>query len=354
MIKSTAESVALGGVQQMEGSVVQTMLCGTCTAPGQFDLTRQPLPHTAPEGWVLVDIDAVGLCGTDFHIYEGKHPFLEYPRVIGHELAGVVAETAAGWQAGRAVTINPYLSCGTCIACLKGKPNCCAQIAVLGVHRDGGMCARIAVPAGNLYDASALPEGAAVLAEFLAIGAHAVRRAAPGRGDRVLVTGAGPIGLGVALFARLRGAEVHLRDASAARLGAASGFGFSVLYGVNDPLPEEGFDVVFDATGNARAIEAGFAHVAHGGTYVLVSVVKDAITFSDPEFHKREMTLMGSRNATAEDFATVMAALSDGSIDAGRIVSETLALADLPDRFPELVANREALIKVVVQIGGAP
>ncbi|MDO8884712.1 MAG: zinc-binding alcohol dehydrogenase family protein [Pseudotabrizicola sp.] len=336
----------------MDGSVAQTMLCGTCVAPGQFALTESPLPQNAPDGWVLVDIDAVGLCGTDFHIFEGKHPFLDYPRVIGHELSGHVALAAKGWAKGQPVVINPYVSCGTCTACRKGKPNCCTGIAVMGVHRDGGMCARIAVPSGNLYDASALPKGAAVLTEFLAIGAHAVRRAAPQPGDTVLVTGAGPIGLGVALFARLRGAIVHLRDASPARLAAAAGFGFADLHGVDDALPEGGFDVVFDATGNARAIQAGFAHVAHGGTYVLVSVVKDDITFSDPEFHKREMTLMGSRNATAIDFATVMQALTDDSIDAARIISETLPLQDLPTRFPALVANREALIKVVVQIGG--
>ncbi len=338
----------------MDGSVAQTMLCGTCAAPGQFTLTARPVPKAAPEGWVLVNIDAVGLCGTDFHIFEGKHPFLDYPRVIGHELSGHVAQATGDWPKGLPLVINPYLSCGSCVACRKGKPNCCTDIAVLGVHRDGGMCARIAVPAGNLYDASGLPEGAAVLTEFLAIGAHAVRRAGPQPGDSVLVTGAGPIGLGVALFARMRGASVHLRDASAARLQAAAGFGFADLHGVTDPLPDGGFDVVFDATGNARAIQAGFSHVAHGGTYCLVSVVKDDITFSDPEFHKREMTLMGSRNATAQDFATVMQALRDGSIDAARITSETLPLADLPARFPALVANREALIKVVVKIGGQP
>ncbi|MFN4130842.1 MAG: zinc-binding alcohol dehydrogenase family protein, partial [Paracoccaceae bacterium] len=314
----------------MDGSVVKTMLCGTCAAPGRFTLTACALPQTAPEGWVLVDIDAVGLCGTDFHIYEGKHPFLEYPRVIGHELSGHIAQTTGDWAEGLPVVINPYLSCGSCKACRKGRPNCCTDIAVLGVHKDGGMCARVAVPSGNLYEASGLPEGAAVLTEFLAIGAHAVRRAAPRPGDSVLVTGAGPIGLGVALFARLRGARVHLRDASPARLSAAAGFGFTDLHGVADALPDGGFDVVFDATGNARAIQAGFAHVAHSGTYVLVSVVKDDITFSDPEFHKREMTLLGSRNATAEDFATVMQALGDGTIDAARIISETLPLADLP------------------------
>lgn len=337
----------------MDSAALPTMLCGTCAAPGEFVLTAAPLPVSAPEGWVLVDIDEVGLCGTDFHIFEGKHPFLNYPRIIGHELSGHVAEAADEWQRGQAVVINPYISCGVCQACRKGKPNCCKDIAVLGVHRDGGMCSRIAVPSSNLYDASALPRQAVVLTEFLAIGAHAVRRADPRAGEYVLVTGAGPIGLGVALFARMRGARVHLLDTSAARLNAMSGFGFSMLHQTADTLPQEGFDVVFDATGNPRAIEAGFAHVAHGGTYCLVSVVKDQISFSDPEFHKREMTLMGSRNATAEDFRAVMNAFASGAIDADRIISAQLDLVELPRRFPELVADRASLIKVVVQIGGS-
>jgi len=331
-----------------------TMLCGTCVTPGRIELTTAPLPQTAPEGWVLVDLLAAGLCGTDYHIFDGKHPFLAYPRVIGHELAGRVAQTAAGWQAGTLVVINPYLSCGTCRACQRGKPNCCTRIEVLGVHRDGGMCARIALPAGNLYPAGDLPPEAAAMVEFLAIGAHAVRRGEVVAGDRVLVTGAGPIGLGAALFAKARGADVHLRDASAERLHLAADLGFANGYLAGRPLPEalaDGFDVVFDATGHAGAIEAGFADVAHGGGYVLISVVQDRIGFADPEFHKREMRLIGSRNATAEDFETVMAAFASGAVRPEALLSERIALADLPARLPQLAADRGRLIKAVVMLG---
>ena len=232
------------------------------------------------------------------------------------------------------------------------------RIEVLGVHRDGGLTGRILVPAGNLYPADGLTPEAAAMVEFLAIGAHAVRRSGLTAQDRALVVGVGPIGLGVALFARLRGAEVHLRDASATRLAmAAERFGLdratTLAEGPEVALAAtggDGFDVVFDATGSARAIEAGFGFVAHGGVYVLVSVVRDEITFSDPEFHKREMSLVGSRNATREDFDTVTAALRSGAIDATRLHTHSAPLVDLVGRFQGWVADRETVIKAIVQV----
>lgn len=327
-----------------------TMSCGICVTPGRFEVQPRPRPQVAPEGWVLVDIAAIGICGTDYHIFEGKHPYLDYPRVIGHELSGHIAH---GPDAGRLVVVNPYLSCGTCRACLRGKPNCCARIEVLGVHRDGGMCARIAVPAGNLYPADGLTPQQAAMVEFLAIGAHAVARSGVGPGDRVLVTGAGPIGLGTAIFARLAGAEVHLMDLSDKRLALAQRVcGFDRLHRPGDALLTgdlaEGFDAVFDATGSAAAIEAGFPLLAHGGTTVLVSVVKGDIRFSDAEFHKREARIIGSRNALRADFDRVIAAIRDGAIPTGAMISDVVALAQLPARFPALVHDRDDIVKILV------
>ncbi|KQT88460.1 zinc-binding alcohol dehydrogenase family protein [Aurantimonas sp. Leaf443] len=330
------------------------MTCGICVEPGRFELRQAPLPVEAPEGWALVDIAAVGLCGTDYHIFEGKHPYLRYPRVIGHELSGRLVEAAGDSPAGTLVVVNPYLSCGRCRACRRGKPNCCERIEVLGVHRDGGLCRRIAVPVGNLYPAEGLGETTAAMVEFLAIGAHAVSRSGIQAGDRVLVTGAGPIGIGTALFARLAGAEVHLLDLSRRRLELAGArFGFERLH--CDPATmltgdlAEGFDAICDATGNGKAIEAGFAHLAHGSTYVLVSVVKGQIAFEDAEFHKRETRIVGSRNALGSDFERVMAAIREGEIDTDALLSAEIALEDLPERLPLLAADRETLIKVIVR-----
>ncbi|KFB08115.1 Dehydrogenase [Nitratireductor basaltis] len=326
------------------------MQCVVCDEPGKISIHERDLPLEAREGWVLVDIAAAGICGTDYHIFEGKHPFLQYPRMIGHELSGHVA---SGPDQGRLVVINPYISCGTCRACRRGKPNCCTRIEVLGVHRDGGMCQRIAVPAENLYPADGLTPQQAAMVEFLAIGAHAVQRSGTGPGDLVLVTGAGPIGIGAALFARIAGAEVHLMDLSDARLDLArSHFGFDKNHKPGDDILQgdraEGFDVVFDATGNAKAIEAGFPLVAHGGSTVLVSVVKDDISFTDSEFHKREARIIGSRNALKDDFERVMKAIRDGHIPTDAIASRTIALPDLPKQFPALVEDREKLVKVLV------
>ena len=318
--------------------------------PGKVEIEMRPVLTHAPSGWVLVDIEAVGICGTDYHIFEGKHPFLAYPRVIGHELSGRIAE---GPRQGELVVVNPYISCGTCRACSRGKPNCCARIEVLGVHRDGGMCKRIAVPETNIYSAEGLTPIEAAMVEFLAIGAHAVARSEIGPGDLVLVTGAGPIGIGAALFARLAGAEVHLMDLSEDRLRLAKEkFGFKVTHTPEDNILtgrlSEGFDAVFDATGNAKAIMAGFPLLAHGGTTVLISVVKDDITFSDAEFHKREARIIGSRNALKADFERVMAAMRSGDIPTKEIASEIVALRDLPARFADLTEHRDHLVKVLV------
>lgn len=331
-----------------------------CRAPHEMALEERAAPGTLAEGSVLLDVRYVGICGTDYHIYEGKHPFLEYPRVIGHEISGVVAKAdpSSGFRGGETVVVNPYLSCGICRACQKGKPNCCERIEVLGVHRDGGMCEQLAVPAANLYHAPGLSARDAAMVEFLAIGAHAVRRSGETRGA-ALVVGAGPIGLGVAIFARIAGLDVMLADVDTGRLTQARAvLGEIRTVAVGDAealarvqaLEPGGFDVVFDATGNARSMMAGFPFVAHGGTYVLVSVVKDDITFSDPEFHKREMSLIGSRNATAVDFEHVIASIGKGMVPLDALATHETTLDTVATDLPRWAHEKQGLIKALVRL----
>lgn len=331
-----------------------------CTSPGQLEIREVPRPQRG-ETEVRVRIRRVGICGTDFHIFEGKHPFLAYPRVMGHELAAEVVETGpdSAFAVGEHVIINPYLSCGQCRACRTGKPNCCKAIAVLGVHRDGGMCEELCLPEINLVPSEGLSLDACATVEFLAIGAHAVRRGAIGTEDRVLVAGAGPIGLGVAIFARLAGAEVSILDLDADRLSEACAIadGCQPIQAGDGAEAEvirltggEGFDAVFDATGNLASIEAGFARVAHGGRYILVSVVNETLSFADPEFHKREMSLIGSRNATSEDFRTVIAAHKAGKIPLDRIITHRTDFDGVSEDLPRWTRNKAGLIKAMITL----
>ncbi|WP_421580400.1 zinc-binding alcohol dehydrogenase family protein [Shinella sp. M31] len=335
------------------------MKAAVCVEPGRLEAVERERPG-APEGWARVAVSHVGICGTDYHIFEGKHPFLEYPRVMGHEVSATVIEPgASGLAAGTPVVVNPYIACGTCVACRKGKPNCCTAIRVLGVHTDGALCEEITVPPENLYPAEGLLLEAAATVEFLAIGAHAVRRSLAPAGSRALVIGAGPIGLGTALFSRIAGHAVTLMDTSQERLAmAAERFGFASGLVAGATAAEEvsrvtdgdGFDVVFDATGYGKSMEAAFGYVAHGGALVLVSVVKDEIRFSDPEFHKREMMLIGSRNATRVDFEHVMASIRAGHVPVAALVTHRTTLGNVPADLARWATEKAGLIKAVVCI----
>ena len=329
-----------------------------CEEPYRLSVGDRPAPVAADDE-VLIRIRRVGLCGTDYHIFSGQHPYLEYPRVMGHEIAGVVEDpSGSALRPGQLVTVNPYLACGRCIACRKGKPNCCVAIKVLGVHTDGGMCELVAVPRAAVIDASALTIEQAAMVEFLAIGAHAVSRARLSRGARVLIVGAGPIGVAAALFCRLDGAEVSIVDVRSSRLEyARTRMGLEPVMGspeaVRVSLAErtggEMFDCVFDATGNVRAMRSGLQYVAHGGTYVLLSVVKDEIGFPDPEFHKRETTLLASRNALKSDFERVVSSITRGLIPTQALLTHSFPAAEAPRRIPELIAGADHVLKAMVE-----
>lgn len=331
-----------------------------CERPFELDVRQRPAPLRQP-GEVLLRMRRVGLCGTDYHIFAGNQPYLSYPRIMGHELAAEVveADASSALAQGQVVTLNPYLACGACVACRKGKRNCCTHIKVLGVHIDGGMCEWLAVPESAVIPVGGLDLDQAAMVEFLSVGAHAVRRGETTPGDRALVAGAGPIGVAVALFARAAGADVTLIDTSVQRLAyARDAIGIARTLVVDDALPDalsmltggDLFDLVFDATGNAKAMENGFRWVAHGGSYVLVSIVKQDISFSDPEFHKREMRLIGSRNATSEDFRTVITAIERGDIPTNAIKTHALELEEAPRRLPELIADQGSVLKAIVAV----
>lgn len=335
------------------------MLTVICETPGVLRAEQRAMP-IPQAGEVLLRVKRVGVCGTDLHIYTGNQPYLQYPRVMGHELSGLVEQAPIGRSlaVGDPVFVMPYLSCGHCIACRQGKTNCCVNIEVLGVHRDGAFSEYLCVPQQFVHKAEGVTLDQAAMVEFLSIGAHAVRRAEVRAGQRVLVVGVGPIGMAALTFARLRGANVTALDTRPdrlafcrSRLGAHAG----VQIGPTDEAElaqltgHEFFDIVFDATGNARAIERGFKFIAHGGKYVLISIVGDNISFSDPEFHKREATLLGSRNATMEDFETVLTAMRAGLIPDAALNTHRLPLSKVPTEFARLLDPAEGVVKAIVE-----
>ncbi|GGA32299.1 zinc-binding alcohol dehydrogenase family protein [Psychrobacillus lasiicapitis] len=306
----------------------------TCTEPGKMDEITLDKPENLANGEVLVAIKRVGICGTDIHAFGGNQPFFSYPRVLGHELSGVVeaiSNNVENVQVGDTVTIIPYLHCGKCLACTIGKTNCCTEMQVLGVHVDGGMAEYLKVPASHVFAVNELSLDDAAMVEPLSIGAHAVRRAAIKEGETVLIIGAGPIGLGAARFAKLQGAKTIMMDISEERLQfskewadcdltvTASENAIDQLKEVNNgPLPS----IVMDATGNKQSMTNAFNYVNHGGKLVYVGLVKDTITFFDPDFHAKELTLLGSRNATKEDFEYVINCLQKGQVKSSYVTNK--------------------------------
>ena len=333
-----------------------------CRKPGELALEERPLPERRSNE-VLLGIRRIGICGTDYHIFEGLHPFLQYPRIMGHELSAEVLEAPkdSPHKAGEPVIVIPYISCGTCVACRRGKTNCCTTLQCLGVHCDGGMAERIALPEANLYPATGLSLDQAAMVEFLAIGAHAVRRSRLVPKDRALVVGAGPIGIGTAIFARLAGADVTLMDRmpeTVALAGRILGIDSTIVANadadgrIRDLTGGENFDMVFDATGSAKAMEKSFDYAASGGTFVLVGVVKDRVSFSDPEFHRRELTLLASRNATREDFDTVVNAMRAGKVPTDALNTHSCSLDELPKTMPRWAHDRVGLVKAMARLDG--
>ena len=330
-----------------------------CAKPGFFEYQELEKPVLKP-GNAIIKIKRIGICGTDLHAFEGTQPYFNYPRILGHELSGELVDfdNAPGFEKGELVTFIPYFNCGNCVACRMGKPNCCTNIEVCGVHRDGGMVEYLSVPSSSLVHGEGLSLDELALVEPLAIGAHGVRRADIKQGENVLVIGAGPIGLGTMEFAKIAGANVIALDMNESRLQFCKeklGIKYIINAGspdvyqqIADVTNNEMPTVVIDATGNLNAINNAFQYMAHGGRYVLIGLQKGDIHFSHPEFHKREATLMSSRNATREDFETVIAAMKNKVVNPENYITHRAMFDEVKDNFSQWLNPANQVIKAMV------
>jgi 2-desacetyl-2-hydroxyethyl bacteriochlorophyllide A dehydrogenase len=337
------------------------MRVAVLTRPGRLELVERPEEPEPGPGEVLVAVRRVGICGTDYHAYGGAQNFIAYPCVLGHEVAVEVLQIGpwvTGLQVGDRCAVLPYLSCGRCGPCGRGRTNCCERIEVLGVTRAGGLRERMLVPAAQLFRGNGLSLDQLVLVETLGIGWHAVARGRPDPQDTVLVLGAGPIGLAVAHAARPKVRQVLIADVSADRVAFAARSGLAAVTVGADldaqirdrtggPLPS----LVFDASGNRSSMEASFGLVGAGGRLVFVGHTQASLAFHNPSFHARELDVLASRNATPADWAEVVSAVLTGALDARMWVNHRMPLEAVVDELPRLAAHPAQVVKAVVEVG---
>src|SRR5262245_24213091 len=320
----------------------------------------QPVP-----GEALLRIHRIGICGTDIAGYLGKMPFFSYPRIPGHEL-GIevlaVGEGVTNVKPGDRCSVEPYINCEKCYSCRRGHTNCCESHKTLGVMCDGGMCERMILPARKLHVSRKLTFEQLALVETLAIGCHAINRARPQRSENVLVIGAGPIGLSVIEFAKLSGAHTLVTDINEQRLAFvrekmgvpdtihAKGDGEEVKH-LSELTNGQLADVVVDATGSNKSMSQALNYCAYAGRLIYVGITQESVSFPHaPIMHRRELTLMASRNALAPDFTRIIKLIEDGQLDTRPWITHHAAFADMIGAFPSWIKPETGVIKAVVHV----
>jgi 2-desacetyl-2-hydroxyethyl bacteriochlorophyllide A dehydrogenase len=333
--------------------------------PKHWRMIDVPEPADPGPGEAVVRVHAVGICGTDYGGYLGTMPFFSYPRIPGHELGVEVVAVGPGVEhvrPGERCCVEPYINCQQCHACRRGRTNCCQHHQTLGVHCDGGLRPLVAVPARKLHRSPRLSHAQNALVETLAIGCHAVDRGGCGAEETVLVIGAGPIGLSAVEFARLSGARTIVADTVPGRLEFVR-----ERLGLADTVPIRGSDadmaavadltggrmcdVVIDATGNAGSMGRALEFCSFGGRLVYVGITQGEVSFVHaPVMHRRELTLLASRNALSRDFTRIIGLIEAGRIDTRPWITRELEFADLPRTFPELLDPAGGTLKAVVTV----
>jgi 2-desacetyl-2-hydroxyethyl bacteriochlorophyllide A dehydrogenase len=325
--------------------------------PGHYAMVEIEEPKPPAAGEALVRVLTVGICGTDVSGFLGKMPFYSYPRIPGHELGVEVLEVGAGVsqvKPGERCAVEPYLNCEACRACRAGRGNCCENLKVLGVMTDGGLRPRFIVPARKLHPAGTLTPESLPLVETLGIGYHAVERGAPQKGEEILVVGAGPIGLAAMQFAKIRGARLTVLDVNPRRLEFAKR-----EMAVDQTVEADGsqmqkldgaFPVVIDATGHAGSMSQAIHFVAPTGRLVFVGITSDNVTFPDPLFHRREITIFASRNSLPPDFDAIVRLIQEGKVNIKPWITHRTSFDQYISDFPEATKPESGMIKLMVEV----
>jgi len=333
--------------------------------PGSFRVIDIDEPSAPGPGEAVVRVHQVGICGTDLGGYLGKMPFFSYPRIPGHELGVEVVSVGDGVtnvRPGDRCSVEPYLNCRHCHACRRGHTNCCHHNQTLGVHCDGGLRQYYTVPARKLHVGASLDFEQLALVETLAIGSHAVFRAALKPGETVLVIGAGPIGLSVIEFAKLSGARTVVMDMNEQRLAfvrdvmgvtdtvltRGDGSEFTAVEKLTDG---NGAEVVIDATGSNKSMSQALGLCAFAGRLVYVGITQADLSFPHaPILHRRELSILGSRNALPEDFRSIIGHIEARRIDTRPWITHRSAFGEMIDQFPSWLKPETGVIKAMVSV----
>jgi 2-desacetyl-2-hydroxyethyl bacteriochlorophyllide A dehydrogenase len=312
------------------------------------------------QGEALIKVSAAGICGTDMMIYFGKHPRAKAPLAMGHEFSGVIEEINGEsiFNVGDRIVVEPTISCGKCDACLSGNSHVCKTLGLIGIDYHGGFAEYVTVPLHRLHKIpDTLSDAHAALAEPVAVGVHTVRRSNVKVGDTVVVLGAGPIGLLIALTAKLAGADkIYISDISPYRLGKAEELGFIALNGNKVDIVEEvmgatngiGADVVFEVAGNNITANQMIHACRTQGQIVVVSVYKQSPTIDLAAMHFRELSLTTTRCYSHSDFATAISMMASGQIDISSLISHQLSLNEIEEGF-QLMTKPEESLKILIQ-----
>ena len=308
--------------------------------PGKVVIKEQEKPIRKP-GEVLLKILYGGICGSDLGTYRGTFAYASYPRVPGHEFSGEIVEideNDRGLKSGMIVTVNPYFNDGTCYSCQRGLLNCCEHNETMGAQRDGAFSEYVSVPIERVYDGKGLPAKTLALIEPFCISWHGVSRANVKEGDKVLVVGAGTIGVLAANAAKARGAEVYIADIAKEKLEEE----------VRRITNGNGFDVTIEAVGLPSTFQNCIDCAAYGGRVVLIGVGKKNLDFNFTIIQKKELNIFGSRNALKKDFLELIDLVKAGKVDLEKIVTNTYKLDEADKAFKEFSENAGSMLKVVI------
>ncbi|MCS4436490.1 zinc-binding alcohol dehydrogenase family protein [Aquiflexum gelatinilyticum] len=331
--------------------------------PSHLEKIRTTLVTELKPDEVLLKVHRIGICGTDLHAFRGRQPFFTYPRILGHELGVEVLEIGSGvtdLKIGDRCAVEPYFNANPDQAVRAGKTNCGENLSVFGVHEDGGMREFIVLPARYLHPSDKLSYEQLALIETLSIGFHAIKRADVREDDKVLVIGAGPIGLATIQFAKIKKAKIAAMDLNQERLdfsknhlnveGLINAKSEQVLADIRKIFDGDLPTVVLDATGHSQSMKNTFDYVAFGGKIVFIGLYQGDFTFFDPLFHKKEITLMASRNSLGKDFDEIISLVEKGILDTGPWVSHRVFFQDLPKKFESFLDPKNGVIKAMVEL----